>query len=185
MKTLIAYATRYGATDGTAEEIAKVLRKEGFEVRVVNVKEEKIKDISEYDLVIVGSGMQMFRWTGEAEGFLKKFHKELGNKKLAIFVSSMKAIYEREGKKEEISKAWKSNLEDKAEKYGLHPLSMAMFGGVIDYNKMGFIIRKTMGGMKEQLEKDGFKESPPGVYDTRDWDEIRAWAKELVQKSRQ
>ncbi|HLC00143.1 MAG TPA: flavodoxin domain-containing protein, partial [Candidatus Bathyarchaeia archaeon] len=59
MKTLIVYATRYGATAGTAEEIAKVLREEGFDVKVVNAKEEKIKDISEYELVVVGGGLQM------------------------------------------------------------------------------------------------------------------------------
>ncbi len=184
MKVLIAYATRYGATTGTSEEIARVLSGEGFDVRVVNLKEEKVKDISEYDLVIVGSGMQMSRWTGEAEDFLKKFHKELANKKVAIFVSSMKEMLEREGKKEELAKAWKGNLEDKTEKYGLHPLSMAMFGGVINYNKMGVITRRAMGTIKEQLEKDGFKENPPGVYDTRNWEEIRSWAKDLVLKAR-
>ena len=58
MKALIVYGTRYGATTGTSDEIAKVLREEGFEVRVANVKKEKIEDISEYELVIVGSGMR-------------------------------------------------------------------------------------------------------------------------------
>ena len=43
VKTLIIYATRYGATAGTAEEIAKMLRKEGFDVKIVNLKEEKIR----------------------------------------------------------------------------------------------------------------------------------------------
>jgi menaquinone-dependent protoporphyrinogen oxidase len=184
MKTLIVYATRYGATTGTAEEIAKVLREEGFDVKVVNAKEEKIKDIAEYELVIVGSGLQMFKWTGEAEGFLKKFQKDLAKKKVALFVSSMKKVYEREGKKDEIEKAWKRFLEDKATKYGLHPISMGMFGGVIDYNKMNMIIRRTMGAMKQQLEADGFKENPAGVYDTRDWQEIHDWAKNLVLKAR-
>jgi len=60
-KVLIVYGTRYGATEGTSEEIARVLRSEGLEVRVANAGKEKIKDISEYDLVIVGSGMQMAR----------------------------------------------------------------------------------------------------------------------------
>jgi len=53
MKTLIAYCTRYGATESTSKEIAKVLRDEGFDVRVVNTKKEKVKEISEYDLVLV------------------------------------------------------------------------------------------------------------------------------------
>ena len=76
MKTLIAYATRYGATTGTSEEIAKVLIEEGFDVKVVNLKEEKIRDISEYDLIIVGSGMQMGKWTSESDDFLRRFHME-------------------------------------------------------------------------------------------------------------
>ena len=185
MKTLIVYGTRYGATAGTSEEIAKVLREEGFDVKVVNAKEEKIKDISEYDLIVVGSGMQMFKWTGEAEDFLKKFQRELAKKKLAIFVSSMKAVLEREGKKDELAKAWKNDLEDKAAKYGLHPIAMAMFGGVIDYNKMNIITRKAFGSFKKQLEIDGFKENPPGVYEMRDWEEIKKWARELAQKARQ
>src|SRR3990170_603988 len=107
MKTLIVYATRYGATAGTSEEIARILREEGFDIKVVNAKEEKIKDISEYELVIVGSGLQMFKWTGEAEDFLKKFRNDLAEKKVALFVSSMKQVYKREGKKDEVEKAWK------------------------------------------------------------------------------
>jgi menaquinone-dependent protoporphyrinogen oxidase len=182
MKTLIAYGTRYGATAGTSEEIAKVLREEGFEVKVINAKEEKSIDISKQDLVIVGSGLQMFKWTGEAEAFLKKFQKELAQKKLAMFVSSTKPVLEREGKEDELTKAWQHNLEDKATKYGLHPIMMAMFGGVIDYNKMNIITRKAFGSFKRQLEKDGFKENPSGVYDLRDWDEIRRWTRELAQK---
>ncbi|MGA2386109.1 MAG: hypothetical protein ABSG33_06220 [Candidatus Bathyarchaeia archaeon] len=34
------------------------LRQVGMDVRVVNAKEEKVKDIAEYDLVIVGSAIQ-------------------------------------------------------------------------------------------------------------------------------
>jgi len=63
-RSLIVYGTRYGATASTSEEIAEVLRKEGFDVRVVNAKEEKVGDIAEYDLIIVGSGIQINRWTG-------------------------------------------------------------------------------------------------------------------------
>ena len=71
MKALIAYGTYYGATTKTSEEIAKILREEGFDARTVNLKEEKIKDISEYDLIILGSGMGNCRWVKEAEDFLK------------------------------------------------------------------------------------------------------------------
>jgi menaquinone-dependent protoporphyrinogen oxidase len=104
MRTLIVFGTRYGATAGTSEEIAKVLQGEGFDVKIVNAKEEKIKDISMYELIIVGSGMQIGRWTGEAEDFLKRFQTHLAQKKFAIFVSSLKSMAEREGKTDEVAK---------------------------------------------------------------------------------
>jgi len=86
-KALIVYGTRYGATASTSEEIANILRQEGLEVRVVNAKQEKIRDITEYVLVVVGSGIQMRRWTSEPEDFLKSFQKELTKKKVVLFVS--------------------------------------------------------------------------------------------------
>jgi menaquinone-dependent protoporphyrinogen IX oxidase len=185
MKTLIVYGTRYGATAGTSEEIAKVLQAEGFEVKVVNAKENKIKDISLFNLIIVGSGMQFARWTGEVEDFLKRFQKELLQKKVALFISTMKTVTEREGKIEELKKTRRMELEDKVAKYNLQPLSLGFFGGVLDFNKMNIITRRTLGFLRPQLEKDGFKESPPGVYELRDWEEIREWAKELANTSKQ
>jgi menaquinone-dependent protoporphyrinogen IX oxidase len=184
LKALLAYGTRYGATAGTSKEIAKILREEGFDAKVVNLKEEKIKDISAYDLIIVGSGMANCRWTGEAEDFLKNFRKDFEGKKLALFVSTMKPFYEKEGKTDDVTKTRKIALEDKVAKYNLKPIASGLFGGVIDYNKMGFIARKGMEFFKPQLEKHGFKVAP-GIYDLRDWDEIRNWAKELSGKARQ
>jgi menaquinone-dependent protoporphyrinogen IX oxidase len=49
VKTIIIYGTRYGATTETSNEIAKVLREEGFEVKVVNAKEEK-SETSQYTI---------------------------------------------------------------------------------------------------------------------------------------
>jgi menaquinone-dependent protoporphyrinogen IX oxidase len=182
-KILIVYGTRYGATESTSQEIARVMTGEGLEVKVVNAKKEKIKDVSPYDLVIVGSGMQMAKWTGEPEAFLSQFQKELASKKVAIFVSSAsQALIEYEKKTAEIETARKQYLEDKAVKYKLQPLAMVIFGGVWDYNKMNFLFRKTLGSFKPKIEAAGFKEIQPGLYDTRDWNAIRAWAKEMAAR---
>ena len=182
-KVLIAYGTRYGATTGTAEEIAKVLREEGFEVKVVNLKKEKVKDISEYDLVIIGSGMKMDMWTSKTKSFLKKFSSELNKKKVAIFVSSgARALMEYKGENEEISRITKKYLEDKASKHYLNPIAMTMFGGIWDYNQMGKIYSKFLDSEIDNYIPAGFKEIEPGVYDSRNWDEIRKWAKDLASK---
>jgi menaquinone-dependent protoporphyrinogen oxidase len=183
MKTLIAYGTRYGATAGTAEEISSVLQEQGHDVDVVDVKRSKIKNISDYELVIIGSGMRMFRWVGEAEKFIKKFQKDLRQKKTAIFVSSgAQALHKYDGATEEIDNAWAKYLVEKAEKYSLQPVMMAIFGGVWDYNKMGFPFKQTMIPFQEKLREAGIQESEPGVFDTRDWNEIRNWASALAKK---
>jgi len=184
VKALIVYGTRYGATKETSEVIAKVLREANFDVNVVNAKEEKVKDISEYGLVAVGSGVACGRWVNEAEDFLKKFRKELESKKLALFVSSVEPIAVKEGNIEEVAKMHKIDLEDRVSKYGLKPVAMGFFGGIIDFNRMGFLTRKGMeAAFKSPLQKYGFKETAPGAYDLRDWDEIRSWAKELAGRS--
>ena len=121
--------------------------------------------------------MQFGRWTGEAEDFIKRFQEELAQKKVAIFISTMKTVTEREGKTEELVKTRKLELEDKVAKYNLQPISLGFFGGVLNFNKMNIITRRTLGFLRPQLEKDGFKESPSGVYELRDWEEIRGWTK--------
>jgi menaquinone-dependent protoporphyrinogen oxidase len=184
MKALIVYATRYGATALTAQEMAKILREEGFEVKVVDAKKEKIQDISEFELIIVGGGLKMGRWTGESDEFLKNFQESLAQKKVAIFVSSaMKSLFERQGKIEDLQKLRKQYLEDESLKYHLNPVALGLFGGIMDKKKMGFILRRTLGSLMKQFEEAGFKETSPGAIDTRDTEEIRKWTKEIAQKA--
>jgi menaquinone-dependent protoporphyrinogen IX oxidase len=185
-RALIVYGTSYGATKGTSEEIAKILREEGFDVKVVNAKEEKIKDIAEYGLIVIGSSLAGCRWNSDVEDFLNKFHKEFERKRLALFVSSVAPIAEREGNAEEVAKERKIALEDKVSKYNLKPVAMGLFGGILNYNKMGFMARKGMEiAFKSRLQKTGFKEVEPGVYDLRDWDKIRSWIRNLVKQVRE
>lgn len=182
MKSLIVYGTTFGATKGTSEEIAGMLREQNFAVKIVNAQEEKVKDISDYGLIIVGSSLANCRWNKGAEDFLKKFHKKFENKKLALFVSSVNPIAEREGNIEEITKLRRIALEDKVSKYGLSPVAMALFGGILNFNKMGFIARKGMEiAFKSRLQENGFREVEPGVYDLRDWKAVRNWTQELVR----
>ncbi|MBA7619062.1 hypothetical protein ES703_26394 [subsurface metagenome] len=39
-----------------------------------------------------------------------------------------------------------------------------------------------MGPFKLELKAAGIKETKPGVYDTRNWDAIQNWAKELAKE---
>jgi menaquinone-dependent protoporphyrinogen oxidase len=185
LKALLVYGTRYGATATTAKEIGRVLGEAGFDVKVADAKEEKIRDLSAYELVVVGSGLRFARWTGEMEGFLKRNQKALAEKKVAVFVSTMKNLLEREGKTKELITYRKMELDNKVAKYSFNPISLGFFGGIIDFNKMNPLTRRMGGSMKQRLEKVGFKEAAPGIYELRDWEEIRAWTKDLAAKVQQ
>ena len=180
-RCLVVYGTRYGATAKTSKEIGDILCQKGLEVKLVNLKNEKIKDIQEYELVIVGSGIQIGKWTKEPEKFLEKFQQELARKKLALFVCCGGATPLSEGDQQikESQDARAKYLDEKASKYNLKPIASGLFGGVYDFNKMPWFFRKTLSGIKPKLEEAGFKEITSGIYDTRDLMAIRSWAEEV------
>jgi menaquinone-dependent protoporphyrinogen oxidase len=180
-KALIIYGTRYGAAASTSEEIAKIFRQQGLDTKVVNAKKDKIKDISEYGLVVVGSGILINRWTGEPEDFIKKFQKDLANKKVALFVCCGSAS-QITSDPQAAEKSKQKYLDEKAVKFGLQPVALGFFGGVYNYNKVPWYGKKAMEMDKPRIEAT-YKQTEPGIYDTRDWNAIRSWAKELAQKA--
>ena len=183
-KALIVYGTRYGTTANTSDVIADTLRQVGFEVKIVDVKKEKVQSISEFDLVIVGSGIQMGKWTSEPEDFIKKYQKELATKKLALFVSCGGAnpLSEGEQKDKELNNAKTKYLEEKATELKVNPIALGFFGGCYDFNKMSWFFKKTLSSIKPKLESAGYKESKAGLYDLRDLDFIRDWTREVAKK---
>ena len=183
-KALIVYGSRYGATKGTAEEITTVLRKEGIEVRVVNARKEQVDDVSAYDLVVVGSGIKMDMWTSEAESFMGKFQKELATKKVALFVSAGSYTIDKLLGMQ-VTKIKEKYLDDKAAKYQLQPIALGIFGGLWDRKtfprwwKPASLVFKVFD-IDARIKAASYKEVQPGIWDSRDWDAIRAWAKQLA-----
>lgn len=181
-KALIVYGTRTGTAEVTAKQIAQTLQKKGIEAKVVNAKKEKIQSITEYDLVVVGSGIQMGRWTSEPEDFLKKHHKDLASKKLALFVNCGSAAEKLNPDKPEIvANAKIKYLEEKAAKYNLKPVALGCFGAIYNFNTMSWIMRKGMENERPKLAAC-YRETEPGVYDTRAVDAIEKWIEELATK---
>jgi len=182
-KALIVYGTRYGATANTSEVIADTLRQVGYEVKIADTKKEKVQSINEFDLIIVGSGIQMGKWTSEPEDFIKKHQKELAIKKLALFVSCGGAnpLSEGEQKNKELDNAKQKYLEDKATELKVTPIALGFFGGCYDFNKMSWFFKKTLSSVKPKLESAGYKETKTGLYDLRDLHAIRDWTREVAK----
>jgi len=122
-KTLIAYVTKSGVTGENAEIISHILTEHyGLEVNVVNLKKNSKPDLSQYDNIIIGSGIRMGMWYGKAKRFLKN---NFDNKKIAIFLSSGMAGLP-ESYEEAISKFINNKL---AKNPHIKPIATEAFGG--------------------------------------------------------
>lgn len=179
-KALIVYGTRFGAAASTSEEVAKILRQQGLAVKVVNAKEEQVKDVAEYDIIIVGSGIQINRWTSEPEKFLKTFQKQLTKKKVALFVCCGSASQAINDESQTMDKMKMKYLDEKAAKYNLRPIALGFFGGIYNYNKVPWWAKKVLNAERSKIAA-AYKEVQSNIYDTRDWAVIHSWAKQLAQ----
>ena len=159
-KTILVYATRWGATTETAQEIIRVLNEKfNIDVDLVNLKDRKTKspDITPYENVILGVSVAKFRWAKEGKNFLKKNKDLLTGKNLFVFVSSGGA-----------GDAYKENdLENYAK------LQRKWIDKTLSKFNLEYTSRKAMGGR--------FVGSLSDRGDNRDWSMIRNWAEEIGQ----
>jgi menaquinone-dependent protoporphyrinogen oxidase len=174
-RALVVYGTRFGGTRGVADEIGRTLGGEGFEVDVVDAKQGALS-VEPYSLVVVGSGIMMGKWTGEAEGFLRRNSGALKGRRLAMFVSCGSG-----DRGEDWEKARREYIDAVAARNGVSPSLAAVFGGVYDFKGRGLFGSIAMWGMKKEMEKRGVDTGKP--YDFRDWDRIREWAREAARLS--
>ena len=174
-KALVVYGTRFGGTRSVAEEIGRTLGGEGFEVDVVDAK-DGAPGVEPYGLVVVGSGIMMGKWTGDAEAFLKKNRDALRGRRLAMFVSCGSG-----DKGEDWEKARRDYIDAVAARHGVSPSLAAVFGGIYDFRGRGLFGSIAMWGMKKEMERRGVDTGKP--YDFRDWDRIREWGREVARLS--
>ena len=177
MKALVAYGTRYGSTTGIAEKIKNVLESHEIEVDLVNLGNEKVRGLTEFDLIVMGSGIQVGNWTKDSLKFLEKNAAEIRQKKHALFVTS--GLARDKSKQEEYTEQY---LNQVAEKYGLDPVRVGLFVGSFDMNKYNFPVKLLMKVMTKDLEEEGYDLKKP--VDLREWDLIEEWALGLVEMIR-
>jgi menaquinone-dependent protoporphyrinogen oxidase len=175
MKALIVYGTRYGTAAEIAEEIAGFIKDEGVEVDLKDARGLKNVDISSYDLVVVGSGIKIGKWTKKSLKFLQENREALANRKVALFVTCGAANEEKtrkEGQEKYLDQVAEKNLENQ-------PVATGLFGSIYDPEaKQGMMFKMVNRSIKKNLEKQGIDASKR--IDYRDWDEIRNWAKNLA-----
>ncbi len=167
---LVTYSSGYGATKEVAEEVASVL-KSNPEFNIAFKKIDECDSIDQYDVVVVGSSVRADRPLANARDFFARHRRVLTNKKLALFIISITASVP-EGT--EVAK--ERYLGELQRIYPwLEPVSIAAFGGKIDFNKLNPVMQSLVRNVMKDKGVSG-----NGSFDARNWDDIRAWAKQLA-----
>ena len=161
-RALVAYATKHGSTEGIAAVIGETLRGRDYVTDVRPARE--VRSIDEYDLVIVGSALYMFRWMGDAVDFLQRFEHQLSIGPTWLFSSGPTGgSADADAKLAEVIAAQPAppkNVAQLAERIGIR--GHRTFGGRAT---------EDMGGLFERGLPKG---------DWRDLASVRAWADEIA-----
>jgi menaquinone-dependent protoporphyrinogen oxidase len=162
-KALITYASKYGSTGGIADAIGKELCGKDVATDVALIR--NASNIGSYQGVVIGSAIYMGKWMSEAVDFLKENKDILRKVPVAFFVVCMTLSEPTEKNRAKVVSYMEPILKAMPE---IEPVGIGTFAGALDYNNVSWLSRKMLKS----------KGTPEG--DFRDWNAIRAWAREPV-----
>ena len=167
-KILVTYASRTGSTAGVAEAIGRTLVESGAQVDVLPMQE--VSDLAPYRAVVAGSAIQGAQWLPEALDFVRTHRAALAQKPFAAFLVCMTLAMRDADKYRGGVAEWMQPVRALVK-----PVSEGLFAGALDIRKipsfgdrLKFRISVLLGVWSEG--------------DHRDWEAIRAWAKELAPR---
>lgn len=165
MKVLVAYASKYGATEGIAQRIGEKLTASGLDVDVRNCRE--LDAVSGYDAYVVGSAAYEFNWRKAARKFVEDNAEELAGKPTWLFSSGPLGT---ETVDEEGNDVLKGAEPKQFEEYRelVRPRGTQVFRGAYDHDKIRGADRMIvwMPAIRKIMPEGDFRE----------WDAIDDWA---------
>ncbi len=153
MRVLVSAASRHGATEEIAREIATALAEAGLEP--VLVAPDQVASLEGFDAVILGSAIYMGQWMDSARHLVDRLGPGLATRPVWLFSSGPAG--DRPPSEEE-----PVEIGDLVE--AVHAREHRLFAGRVDPRQLGL-------GERTLLQAD---RTPEG--DFRPWPEIRDWA---------
>ena len=157
MKVLVTVASKHGSTAEIGRAIAAMLTEEGHQAELLEPTD--VHSLVDYDAVILGSGVYAGHWIASAKEFADYYAVELRARPVWLF-SSGPTGDEPRGPGDPVDLPKLVEL--------VAPREHRMFGGALIKERIGFPERAIISLVK----------APYGDY--RDWDEIRAWARDIA-----
>jgi menaquinone-dependent protoporphyrinogen oxidase len=170
---LVAHASKHGATAGIAERIGSALAAEGHDVDVQPVRD--IRDLSSYEVFVIGSAAYMGRWMKDATEFVRRNSTVLAARPVWLFTSGplgAKATDEEGRDLREVSDP--RELPELVE--AVHPRQHRVFFGVLDPSRLTLAERalRRLPAGRELLPEGDF----------RDWSDVDAWTRDIAGELR-
>jgi len=162
-RILVTYASKYGSTGGVADAIGKEFCSKEMSVDVALIR--NAGNLSSYRGVVIGSAIYMGKWLSEAMDFVKENRDILRQVPVAFFLVCMTLSRPTEENRAKVLSYMDPILKSVPE---IKPVGIGAFAGAMDYNNLSWINKKILKS----------KGTPEG--DFRDWNVIRAWAREPV-----
>jgi len=161
-QVLVTYATKRGATAEIAEKIGEVLREAGQSTEVLPI--DRVRDLTAYKAVVLGSAVYIGRWRKAAAAFLKSNEGALAERPVWLFSSGPTG----EGDQEAFGDGRRlpAALQSIADR--IQPRDIAVFHGRLDLKRLNWLERWMVTNVK----------SPVG--DFRDWEAITSWAASIA-----
>jgi len=173
MRVLIAYTSRYGATQGIAERIASVLRQEGIEAVVQSA--EHADDPAGYDAVVIGSAAYYFHWMKHSTEFVRSNRNALAELPVWLFSSGPlgSKANDAQGRDLRVVTIPKEIAEFRDK---ITPRDHRVFFGTMNPDKLSFTHRLVLK-LPVNRENAIFP-----VGDFRDWNDIEGWASTIAHE---
>jgi menaquinone-dependent protoporphyrinogen oxidase len=168
MRVLVAYASKYGATQGIAERIGEVLRARGHDVDVVRCKDLVDAtgfDATGFDAYVIGSAAYMFRWRKDARRFVRRNVDVLATRPVWLFSSGPVGTDRVDAKGNDVL-AGAIPKEFAEFETAISPRGTQVFFGAFQLEKLRGVDRMAKWAPAAAMP----------VGDFRDWDAIEAWA---------
>jgi menaquinone-dependent protoporphyrinogen oxidase len=169
MHILVAYASKYGATEGIAERIGRSLESAGHQVDVRSVGD--VDDGNGYDAFVVGSAVYLGRWRKDASALVRRLGRATTGKPSWLFSSGPIGTKSKDDQGRDLL----ADAEPKElpELLGaLDARGHRVFFGVLDPKKLNLAERalRRIPAAREVLPEGDF----------RDWDDIDSWARGIA-----
>ncbi|MBW4837949.1 MAG: flavodoxin domain-containing protein [Paenibacillaceae bacterium] len=156
MSTLIVYAGKYGTTEKCVKTLAAKINDP---VEILNLRQEAVPDLTEFDSVIVGGSIYFGQLQQACRQFCRDHSTELMRKKLGLFICC--GTFEKT--EDFLDASFPADLLE-------HATVKAGFGGELSLKQMSLFDRFVARMVTRAARKEG--RSLPAIH----WDEVELFS---------